>query len=541
MHPHREKPHPATANLTIDGNPARRHWGVYLCLFGAWFFLASFITVFSITNDLRSARTRFFEYADDLYGEIYNRLQTNEAVLEGMASFLAAMADTTKDSAQIAHYAQQMCSRHPHIRTIELVETAARQDPAHPAARKRADGLPELRIRTFSHESSSPWRRIDDKSWHSPITPMAQMPADARNVLGLDADAASFLRLAINESARRGRAVSTGTFRSAEGDSVYTLFVPVAPLRTGAEKTSRESRLFVSLVIKAQAILPLVRPDVSGLRFSLYRADFPAHRPDGEFIHFERRGRSALEMSLFPKLIYERKLASEAQPFTLQAEQQMGWSDLDLRLLAAILAAATLSFGILFRFVVAHRRSETERCLTESRLAYLANHDALTGLANRTLLMDRLTHAMARAHRCNSRLALLFLDLDRFKQVNDTYGHGTGDQLLKTVSERICGNVREDDTVARLSGDEFIIILESIPAREGAETAAGVLKNSLAQPFPIDGEAIHIGVSIGIAIYPDDSENSEELIKIADHAMYAAKNAGRGQLDIQLDSASQNQ
>lgn len=275
-----------------------------------------------------------------------------------------------------------------------------------------------------------------------------------------------------------------------------------------------------------------------GLRFSLYHADFPAHKPEGELIHFERHDRSDLETTLFPKLHYERKLETESQPFILLAEQQLGWTALDFRQLAAILAITLLLFGFLLRFVLAHRRNELERCQTETRFAYMATHDALTGLANRNLFMDRLTHAMARAHRCDTRLALLFLDLDKFKPVNDTYGHGVGDQLLKMVAERICRNVREDDTVARLSGDEFVVILESITTHQGAATAAKVIHDKLIQPFLINGEALNIDVSIGTAIYPDDSEDIEELIKLADAAMYAVKGRDRslplsGQLSIE--------
>lgn len=505
---------------------ARKNLGVYFCLFGAWFLLASFVMASSIASDLRSAKLRFLEYANSLYGEIDNRVQTNEAVLEGITAFLGA-SGAMNDSAQISHYAQQVRARHPHIAQIEVVETVARQNLPRFIARKRASGLPEFQIRSFSYDSGRLWRSIDDKPWYYPIVFMEPMPAESRGILGLDMDSVPFLRLAMSASARQGHAVATHPFRLVQGDWAYVMFRPVAPLHTGGARAGDEKRLFASLVIKIQAILPSLRADFPGLRFSLYHADFPVHQPEGELIHFERRGRSALETFLFPKLRYERKLEAESQPFILLAEQQLGWAALDFRQLTAILAMTLLLFGILLRFVLSHRRSELERCQTESRFAYLATHDALTGLANRNLFMDRLRHAMARAHRCDARLALLFLDLDKFKQVNDTYGHGAGDQLLKMVAERICSNVREDDTVARLSGDEFVVILESITTHQGAATAAELIKGKLVQPFRINGETLNIDVSIGTAIYPDDSEDIEDLIKIADGAMYAVKDKDR--------------
>lgn len=501
--------------------------GVYFSLFGAWFFLASFITASSIANDLRSAQLKFLEYANSLYGEINNRVQTNEAVLEGITAFLGT-SGALNDGAPIAHYAQQVRARHAQIAQIKVVESVARQNLPRFIARKRASGLPEFQIRSFSYDDSDRFgRKKSGKPWYYPIVFMEPMPNGSRGTLGLDMDSVPFLRLAMNTSASQQHTVATHPFRLAQGDSAYVMFRPVAPLRTTTAGSGDETRLFASLVIRTQAILPSLRANIPGLRFSLYHADFPAHKPEGELIHFEHHGRSDLETTLFPKLHYERKLETESQPFILLAEQQLGWTALDFRQLAAILAITLLLFGFLLRFVLAHRRNELERCQTETRFAYMATHDALTGLANRNLFMDRLTHAMARAHRCDTRLALLFLDLDKFKQVNDTYGHGVGDQLLKMVAERICSNVREDDTVARLSGDEFVVILESITTHQGASTAAKVIHDKLVQPFLINGEALNIDVSIGTAIYPDDSEDIEELIKLADAAMYAVKGRDR--------------
>lgn len=513
-------------SLPLGGCVVRKHLGVYFGLFGAWFFLASFVMASSIASDLRSAKLKFLEYANSLYGEIDNRVQTNEAVLEGITAFLS-VSGTLNDGVQISHYAQQVRARHPHIAQIEVVETVARQNLPRFISRKRASGLPEFQIRSFSHDSGHLRQNIDDKPWYYPIVFMEPMRTESRDILGLDMDSAPFLRLAMSASARQGHAVATHPFHLIQGDWAYVIFRSVTPLRTAGAKINDEKRLFASLVIKTQSILPSLKADIPGLRFSLYHADFPAHKPEGELIHLERHGRSDLETFLFPKLRYERKLETESQPFILLAEQQLGWPALDFRQLTAILAITLLLFGVLLRFVLTHRRNELERCQTESRFAYLATHDALTGLANRNLFMDRLRHAMARAHRCDSRLALLFLDLDKFKQINDTYGHSTGDQLLKMVAERICCSVRDDDTVARLSGDEFVVILESITTHQGAATAVEVIKDKLIHPFRINGETLSIDVSIGTAFYPDDSEDIEELIKIADDAMYAIKGKDR--------------
>ncbi|ATE60660.1 diguanylate cyclase domain-containing protein [Thauera sinica] len=163
----------------------------------------------------------------------------------------------------------------------------------------------------------------------------------------------------------------------------------------------------------------------------------------------------------------------------------------------------------------------------ESRIRTLAYHDELTGLPNRILMQDRLGHALRQARRARDRVALLFLDLDKFKPVNDSYGHAIGDQLLKAVAERLRLTVREGDTVARVHGDEFVVILEGIETPEPAARVAGKIVDALGSPFTVDGREIRLGTSIGIGVYPDHASDVETLIRCADIAMYDAKQAGR--------------
>ncbi len=170
----------------------------------------------------------------------------------------------------------------------------------------------------------------------------------------------------------------------------------------------------------------------------------------------------------------------------------------------------------------------TERKQQEDRLWRQANFDALTGLPNRTLFMDRLSQAIHSAHREGWLLALMFIDLDHFKWINDSLGHEAGDQLLQEVAQRLRACARESDTVARLGGDEFTIILPDIDGRGGGEQVAKKVLESLAQPLTLAGrkEPFTSG-SIGIAFYPDDASNADALLKSADMAMYQAKENGR--------------
>ena len=169
--------------------------------------------------------------------------------------------------------------------------------------------------------------------------------------------------------------------------------------------------------------------------------------------------------------------------------------------------------------------------LLEDQIAhnkYLAFHDELTGLPNRRLFQDRLTVALERARRSTSKAALLVIDLNHFKQVNDTWGHHAGDLLLQQVSMLFVGRARNCDTVARTGGDEFSVILEGISTRESANLVAQSLVENLEEPLEIEGRTIRIGASIGIAVYPDDAEEMEALCIAADMRMYGEKNIARG-------------
>lgn len=163
----------------------------------------------------------------------------------------------------------------------------------------------------------------------------------------------------------------------------------------------------------------------------------------------------------------------------------------------------------------------------QSRLNYMAFHDSLTALPNRSLFYDRIFHGLARARRSNSKLALMLLDIDRFKIINDSLGHDSGDLLLKAIATRLNEGVRDMDTVARLGGDEFVVVLEGVHDIDDVIFVANKLLVTLARPLEISGHEITTTVSIGVSIFPDDGSDTDELLKNADIAMYKAKEAGK--------------
>lgn len=172
-------------------------------------------------------------------------------------------------------------------------------------------------------------------------------------------------------------------------------------------------------------------------------------------------------------------------------------------------------------------RDDTERKRYEKKIEHLAYHDALTGLPNRVLFSDRISQALARASRSGSRGAVMILDLDDFKDINDTLGHGIGDLLLQAVSIRLKELVRKTDTVSRMGGDEFALLLSPVTEQEGAALVAGKIVRAFRHPFTCAGKSLRITGSVGIASFPEDGADEETLLKKADIALYLAKKEGR--------------
>ncbi|UCD90759.1 MAG: GGDEF domain-containing protein [Desulfobacterales bacterium] len=171
-------------------------------------------------------------------------------------------------------------------------------------------------------------------------------------------------------------------------------------------------------------------------------------------------------------------------------------------------------------------RDITERKKAEEQVIYLSHHDNLTNLPNRNLLMERIQQALPLAKRHRKKVAILYIDLDKFKPINDTFGHQAGDKALITTAERMKSCVRESDTIARVGGDEFVIVLQDIVSPKSAELVANKVIKEICSPLYIDEKRCELGASVGLSLYPDHGGDTDTIIKNADTAMYQAKKRG---------------
>ncbi|WP_407970542.1 EAL domain-containing protein [Burkholderia pyrrocinia] len=216
-------------------------------------------------------------------------------------------------------------------------------------------------------------------------------------------------------------------------------------------------------------------------------------------------------------------LRTEGAPFSLE-HRLIHPDGSERHVLHQAEAGRDLNHAIILRGIV---QDITERKMQQGRIEYLANHDALTGLPNRNLLSDRMEQAMSHARRTGHLIAVMVLDLDRFKHINDTFGHSVGDGLLRAVSARLKASVRDGDTVARLGGDEFVVMLVNLSSATDADAVARKVLNTFGAPFMLDGHDLHVTTSIGVSVCPTDGADAETLLKTADAALYCAKERGR--------------
>ena len=493
---------------------------LYLYVVAIWLVLVLIFASIIVDVSINSAKETFSTKAMSLYHLVNAQVNTNETILDGFAATVGAMGKL--DRAKIRDYAKRIREHYPYIFMFEIAEKVRRQDRIHFEQEMRQHVYPEFSIREFGYDTDRKWHPVRDRPYYLPITFMEPFPPESREVMGLDLNSNPIFIESLRESAKLHMPVVTKPFKLVEGQIAYVIHRPIKDVRDGDVKDGINDR-YVLLVILTKSLLsgsPALNQELgvtlctsSAAKNSsegiLYKQDLPAHNSVGAL--------------LFPTLTFTMPLESKTQPFVLSVEKQLGWGMLNWDLLGILFVAGLITFAVVIRYAKVYNLTQINRIQEANYFFYLANHDSLTGLANRNLLMDRLRHALIQAKRAGSKLAVLFLDLDNFKEVNDSFGHVTGDEVLKSVADRLRDCVRSGDTLARLGGDEFVIILENITNQDKAEQVIDKIQTAFKQHFAIDGIDIGINISIGLAGYPEEAADAMGLLNLADKRMYEKK------------------
>lgn len=498
----------------------------YVFSLALWLSLCFGAAAIVIELNIRDAEKDLTQYGDAYSDHLDKEMVSSEAVLKGFSALFGAVGSS--DQVKASRYVRQVIDSNPHVFALEIVRAVANSQLAKFVAGKRREGTPNFTVKSFSYDSDRKWLPLKEKPFYYPIVFMEPMPSGSEDILGLDMESVPFLQRAMNESLRLRVPVASHPFRLVEGNLAYVVF-NTPPQLTRHDDSSQENTShdeLVAMVIDAAKLAePVKFPAFDGGTVHVYHKDFRPDDPKGQLLAIYGKARSPIEKAIFPVFTYMKPLAATGEPFFLLVKRQLGWSDLSLTLLMLMTALTLTSSVLLVAFLRAHQQGRILNIENQNRLWQLANHDALTGLPNRMLLTDRLEQLLARMRRQEKQLAVMFLDLDDFKQVNDTYGHDFGDQLLKLVAERLRSAVRADDTVARMSGDEFIILIGCVENQEALTAVSQKIQQTLSEGFQIEEQLFRVRVSIGIALFPEDGDAPETLIRQADKRMYADKQA----------------
>lgn len=497
---------------------------IYVLVFLAWAAVTSVTTGLVFKLMLHEADAAFNQKVEQLHQNIELIARDNESILEGFSAFLSSIEYADRESA--SRYARQILARYPHVYSLEVVLIVKRNDLAKFIARQQRTWFSGFKVKAFSYgDDPGTWRPVKKKPIYYPIIFIESMSPDTKQLFGADLDSAPFLRDALNQSRKLQTPVATIPFQLVDGSRGYVLFNPIPNPPRG--KHSKRKQAVALLEVNAEAIRKKIALLVENLEFRLYYSSYSSDKPEGLLLHSAVSETNRLEAMLFPKLTAERKLESRGQPFAFKVGKQLGWFDLDVPLVIATGCISLLFIALLLLVLNTHFRREEQREMLANRLLHLATHDALTGLPNRTLLADRFSQACSRTQRRVMTFSTMFLDLNGFKKINDTYGHEVGDELLKAVGTLLKECIRHEDTLSRISGDEFVILLEDT-SYENAEIVARKIQAKLSQPLIIRDSELSIGLSLGIAVFPDDGATMNELLRKADTRMYEAKAHRKG-------------
>ncbi len=482
-----------------------RYYGVAVLL---WVLVFALLTALALSYEMRRLEKEFLRTAAAVEHTVRERLGVSSALLDGL-SF--ALATRGRPDLAFERYARHVLVNHrqiARIQTLRRVPVAGRE-AFLTRMRQRYNGA--YALRSFAFRAARRWFPAPASDEYYPITFLVPDGSPHDSMLGLDVGSIAFLRAPLKLALATDEATASPPFQLLDGATGFMLFQAASEDGDAAVGlTLRTDRLLASNQLQPASLNVALRYlGTDGAEVALATAEPPGR----------------LARLLLPRYTEQRWIGTPRSPFTLLIEQAIAWRDLSPAPLVPMLALSLL--GLPAALGMARQRHNWDRALAEYQrdLTFRATHDPLTGLPNRTLFLDRFEHARELARRGGERFALVFIDLDNFKQLNDHYGHAAGDAVLRSTAQRVARALRKGDTVARIGGDEFLVLLEGLSGRRATADATQHIVRALRAPIEHEQRVLRIDASVGVALYPDDGDSYAALSSAADAAMYRQKRA----------------
>ncbi|UCV09944.1 CHASE domain-containing protein [Dechloromonas denitrificans] len=489
----------------------------------------------SIHKELRGQ----FDFAlRDTVSRIEQRITAYEQMLRGVQSLLATT--DLKNRQAIHDYVEtlQLDANFSGIQVVGVIERLpSDQKAAHIAAMHRI-GLADYTI----HPEG-------DRETYAPVIQREPEIRSRHAPLGLDPWADPVRRQAMEKACDSGMPAITGKVQLAvdnEGDPKpgFIMYLPVFAQGQPRDSVAQRRASLIGWVyasfLMQDFMASLYGNEVDGLAFAIYDDAIPNA---ATLMYANDIPPSAPPLLIRGGLSTKEYMVVAGHTWTLTLATQDEFEARFGRNISFVIAVTgiglSLAMALLTWFMINGRARALRLAagMTEE-LRHMAQHDPLTGLPNRTLFSDRVQHELAHAKRQAGHFALVFLDLDHFKPINDNYGHAIGDILLQQVAKRLQRALRASDTVGRIGGDEFVLLLAEVSGADAALALAEKIRHEIARPYSINGQDLTISCSLGVALYPNDGDDEISLTKSADEAMYQAKDSGRNSVCLALGGAA---
>lgn len=471
-------------------------------------------------NAHKELRAQFDFALRDTVSRIEQRMAGYEQMLRGVQGLVAT---TGLDNRKAIHdYVEtlQLDANFSGIQVIGVIEQVPQSRKAAHVAAMRRLGFADYTI----HPAGT-------RETYTPIIQREYYVGGKHAPLGLDTWDSPVRRLAMEKARDSGMPAITGKVQLAidqgiEENPGFIMYLPIFAREQARDSVSQRRASLVGWVYAAfrmrDFMASLYGKQAEGLAFTIHDDAVPS----ADALMYRNSDSSGGAMSVNEYMV----VAGHTWTLTLTTQDEFeSRFGRDMSLMIAMSGIGlSLSMALLAWYMMTGRaRALLLAAKMTEELRHMAQHDSLTGLPNRALFSDRVQNALAHARRHEARFALIFLDLDNFKPINDNHGHAVGDLLLQQVAKRLHDSVRASDTVGRIGGDEFVLLMGELVATDAALALAEKIRQEVRRPYRIEGRELTISCSLGVAIYPDDGSDEIALTKSADTAMYRAKDCGR--------------
>jgi diguanylate cyclase (GGDEF)-like protein len=477
----------------------------------------------------RNALRSQFEFSlRETVSRIDQRLVGYEQMLRGVQSLFATTS--LKNRAAMRDYVEalQLDANFSGVQVIGAVEWVPAADEAKHVSAMRSAGFTDYQIEP-----------VGPRDAFAPIVQREPYVGRNRAPLGSDVWSDSVRRLALERARDSGMAAISGKVRlkvdtEANASPGFILYLPIYAHGQPHDNVAQRRANLIGWVYAAFRMNDFMASLYGGQSPGLVLAIHDGTDPTKESLMYRSAegNQTSRASSTHSAISANEYLVVAGHNWTLTLRTLDAFEDQYGRSAQNVIAISGTVLSLLLSLLAWQLVNGRERALhiassMTNELRHMAQHDPLTGLPNRALFNDRLSQELARAKRHDGRFAMAFVDLDRFKSINDNHGHDVGDQLLQQVAGRLSDCIRAADTVGRLGGDEFVALMEDLSDRDTLLALAEKIRLAMHQPFFVNGLELNISCSIGIAVYPEDGSSAVALTKSADEAMYQAKEAGR--------------